>query len=41
MRDTFLRSIIDDERNVLYDIMEEDDKKFGYRAKIILLKDEG
>src|SRR6476619_8373076 len=41
MRDTFLRSIIDDERNVLYDIMEEDDKESGYRAKIILLKDEG
>ena len=41
MRDTFLRLITDDERNVLYDIMEEDDKESGYRAKIILLKDEG
>jgi len=41
MRDTFLRSITDDERNVLYDIMEEDDKESSYREKIILLKDEG
>jgi transposase len=41
MRDTFLRPITDYERNVLYDIMEEDDKESGYRAKIILLKDEG
>jgi transposase len=41
MRDTFLRPITNDERNVLYDIMEEDDKESGYRAKIILLKDEG
>ena len=41
MRDTFLRSIADDERNVLYEIMVEDEKETGYRAKIILLKDEG
>ena len=41
MRDTFLRSITDDQRNVLYDIMEEDDQEYSYRAKIILLKDEG
>jgi transposase len=43
MRDTFLlRLIADDEINVLYEIMEEeDDKESGYRAKIILLKDEG
>ena len=41
MRDTFLRSIADDERNVLYEIMDEDEKETGYRAKIILLKDEG
>jgi hypothetical protein len=41
MRDTFLRPITNDERNVLYDIMEEEDKESGYRAKIILLKDEG
>jgi len=41
MKDTFLRPIADDERNVLYEIMEEDDKESGYRAKIILLKDEG
>ena len=41
MRDTFLRSIADDERNVLYEIMDEDEKETGYRAKIILLKDDG
>ena len=41
MRDTFLRPITNDERNILYDIMEGDDKESGYRAKIILLKDEG
>jgi transposase len=41
MRDIFLRPIADDERNVLYEIMEEDDKESGYRTKIILLKDEG
>jgi transposase len=40
MRDTFLRLITDDERNVLYDMME-DDEESSYRAKIILLKDEG
>ncbi len=41
MRDTFLRLITDDERNMLYDMMDEDDNESGYRAKIILLKDEG
>ena len=41
MRDTFLRLITDDERNMLYDMMQWDDKESGYRAKIILLKDEG
>jgi transposase len=41
MRDTFLRSITDDERNFLYDMIERDDKESSYRAKIILLKDEG
>ena len=30
----------DEERNILYDVMV-DDKEDGYRAKIILLKDEG
>jgi len=41
MRDTFLRSITDDERNILYDMIEWDDEESSYRAKIILLKDEG
>ena len=40
MRDTFLRSITDDERNILYNLIDELDKESGYRAKIILLKDE-
>ena len=40
MRDTFLRLLSDDERNMLYDMME-DDEESSYRAKIILLKDEG
>ena len=34
-------TITDNERNILYDMMEEDDNKTSYRAKIILLKDEG
>jgi len=42
MRDTNLRPITDVERNRLYDMMQyEDDNESGYRAKIILLKDEG
>ena len=41
MRDTFLRSITDDERNILYNLIDETDKESNYRAKIILLKDEG
>jgi transposase len=43
MRDTFLRLLSDDERNILYDMMEdeEDNGESSYRAKIILLKDEG
>jgi transposase len=43
MRDTNLRLISDDERNTLYGMMQEDadDGESGYRAKIILLKDEG
>jgi hypothetical protein len=40
MRDTFLRLFSDDERNVLYEMIE-DDEESSYRAKIILLKDEG
>ena len=39
MRDTFLRMLTDDEKNLLYLVLE--DKDSGYRAKIILLKDEG
>ncbi len=43
MRNTHLRLLSDDERNILYDMMqeEEDDNESSYRAKIILLKDEG
>src|SRR3954463_9603548 len=41
MRDTILRSITDDQRNLLYDMIEQDDKESSYRARIILLKDKG
>jgi transposase len=41
MRDTFLRSITDDQRNILYNMIEWGDEESSYRAKIILLKDEG
>ena len=41
MRDTFLRLLTDDERNMLYEMMEWNDKESSYRAKIILLKDKG
>ena len=41
MRDTFLRSITDLERNTLYDMIEWNDKESSYRAKIILLRDKG
>ena len=36
MRDTFLRSINDDEINMLYDMIEWNDEESSYRAKIIL-----
>ncbi|MER5174945.1 MAG: hypothetical protein ABJB76_03575 [Candidatus Nitrosocosmicus sp.] len=40
MRDTFLRMLTTDEKNLLHLMLE--DKESGYRAKIILLlKDEG
>src|SRR3954470_8424090 len=40
MRDTFLiRMLTDNEKNILHLMLE--DKDSGYRAKIILLKDEG
>ena len=38
MRDTFLRMLTDDEKNILHLMLE--DTEAGYRAKIILLKDE-
>lgn len=38
MRTTSIRMLTDEERNSLYDMMV-DNKKDGYRAKIILLKD--
>jgi transposase len=41
MRDTFLRPITDDEKNFLYNLIDETDNESSYRAKIILLKDEG
>jgi transposase len=41
MRDTFLRFVSDDDRNLLYEIMEWNDKESSYRAKIILLRDKG
>jgi transposase len=39
MRDTFLRLLTTDERNYLHLMLE--DTEAGYRAKIILLKDDG
>jgi len=41
MRDTYLRLITDDERNKLYDMTHDKNNESGYRAKIILFKDEG
>ena len=41
MRDTFLKQIADDQRNILYAMIEWNDKESSYRAKIILLKDDG
>ena len=43
MRDTFLRLLSDDERNILYDMIEDEDDngESSYRAKVILLKDNG
>ena len=41
IRDTFLLTMLttDDEKNILHMMLK--DKESGYRAKIILLKDEG
>ena len=41
VRDTYLRSITEKERNTLHLLVDEDDLESGYRAKIILLKDDG
>jgi transposase len=41
VRDTYLRIITAKERNTLHLLVDEDDPESGYRAKIILLKDEG
>jgi hypothetical protein len=43
VRDTHLRSITEKERNILLHLLvdEDDPAESGYRAKIILLKDEG
>ena len=40
VRDTYLRKITVKERNILH-LLIEDDPNSRYRAKIILLKDEG
>jgi hypothetical protein len=40
MRDTYLRIITAKERNTLHLLIAEDDPESGYRAKIILLKDD-
>ena len=40
MRNTYLRNITTKERNTLH-LLIEDDPESGYRAKIILLKDDG
>ena len=39
MRDTFLRLLTDKEKNILHRLMVEDEES-GYRARIILLKDD-
>ena len=43
MRDTNLRNIGAEERNILHILMEEEEglTESGYRTKIILLKDDG
>jgi transposase len=42
VRDTYLRTITEKERNTLHLLTDEDDPaESGYRAKIILLKDDG
>ena len=41
MRDTFLRLLTINERNYLHLMLDEDTAEAGYRAKIILLKNDG
>jgi transposase len=41
VRDTYLRNITAKERNTLHLLVDEDDPESGYRARIILLKDDG
>ena len=41
MQPIYLRDITEDEKNNLYDIMDNDDAQADYRAKIILLRGEG
>ena len=42
VRDTYLRNITEKERNTLHLLVDEDDPaESGYRAKIILLKEDG
>ena len=41
VRDTYLRNITTKERNTLHLLVDEDHQESGYRAKIILLKDDG
>jgi hypothetical protein len=37
---TFLRLITDNEIDILYNLIDEDDKESNYRVKVILLNDE-
>jgi len=41
MQPTYIRDITEDEKNNLYDMMDNDAEEAGYRAKIILLRSEG
>lgn len=41
MRPTYLRHVNDEEKNRLYAMIDDDSKGAGYRAKIILLRNEG
>lgn len=41
MRPTYLRDITEEEKNRLYAMIDDDSEGTGYRAKIILLRNEG